>query len=725
MAELQPGLIIKDTYRIEEKIGEGGLAVVYRGTDLLMQTPVAIKHLKKNIHINSEHFLREARIQSQLVHQNIVGIRVILESDGEYFIIMELIEGGTLADLIRASTTFPRLPLHDIAKIFTGLLQGLGYAHEKGTIHRDIKPSNILILPDKTAKIADFGLAFAQNTKRLTRTGAIRGTPAYMSKEQLGGKKDLDARSDIYSVGVSLYEAIMGRTPFLAQGETLTPIELIGRQLFMEPFPMQEGDCTISPALQKVIFKSLKKDPEERFTSCEEFLQALRQALPQDPLWLNSFQQPDDDDNSTFPEDDENILPSGFLEAPHQKELFVASSPQKRTFVREFSQDKIPTKRPRPTRKWTKDEKDLPKRKKSSWTRWGLLFAFLFIGLGVLSLRFPEVSNKMLDKILGIKNSQKKTNLAIKQRKNPIKRPFHARRKKLADIVEIPLSFMPSLHDAGVAIEEEVTGILNKKLKKAFPPLLSSKPAIKSVEDKNYPRRLQGSQMRAIPRGYFWLGNGTTEPRLYTPKRRIYLDDFWIDQFEVTVQQYAACHRAHVCRLHPKMRFAEQLRHPQRPVVGVTWQEASEFCRWLHKTLPTEAQWEKAARGTDERPYPWGYEKLSCQRANFAQCGSLLKEVGLRKRLAGRSPFGVYDMAGNVWEWTQDCFDARPHPYRFLKKRNPLNHRGNCSIRMLRGGSWSDRARWKFKTYARRGGFIHLRRDNIGFRCAWSFKKSR
>lgn len=274
------GHVIKDTYRIDSFLGEGGPSVVYRGTDLLLEVPVAIKRLKKSSTIDgqllAERFLREGRTQARLVHQNVVGIRAVLEESGEFYIVMEFVKGGDLAQVL-GQLSERQMDFEAIALVFSQALAGLGYAHEHQVIHRDIKPSNIMVTPRGRVKIADFGIARAVTDTRITQTGYLVGTVAYMAPEQLRGLKP-DHRADIYSLGVTLFEAIAGEHPFRVGEEGANQFEIMSRHIYEEPRPVSQLRKDTPAALVEVVQRALTKDPNGRFASCDDFAKALHEA---------------------------------------------------------------------------------------------------------------------------------------------------------------------------------------------------------------------------------------------------------------------------------------------------------------------------------------------------------------------------------------------------------------------------------------------------------------
>lgn len=221
--------------------------------------------------------------------------------------------------------------------------------------------------------------------------------------------------------------------------------------------------------------------------------------------------------------------------------------------------------------------------------------------------------------------------------------------------------------------------------------------------------------MKWIAPGFFWMGNNAGMER-EKPMRKVYLRGFWMDQYEVTAQQYQECVQQKVCRAVPQKPgcHGNQPSHQQHPVNCVSWYDAKTYCRWKKKRLPTEAEWEKAARGPSPQLYPWGHSSPSCNQAHYEACGvSGTRPVGSLP--AGRSSYGLYDMAGNVWEWVQDRYDRGF--YRKGVNKNPVNLSGTGNYRVIRGGAWNSPEDRIHTTY--RADFWAMRRTHtVGFRCA-------
>jgi eukaryotic-like serine/threonine-protein kinase len=265
-------------YLVEQVIGGGGMAVVYRARDEELDRPVAIKVLADNLAADEafrKRFLREARLAAQLSHRNVVQIYDSGEADGRPYIVMEYVEGETLADLLARRG---RLPAWEAVELALQVCAGLDHAHRAGLVHRDIKPRNLLLRPDGTVKIVDFGIARSAGGTRLTETGSVLGTAAYLAPEQAAGDQVTPA-ADVYALGVVLYELLAGRTPHTA--ESLTEFLARGHE---QPIPALRELAPEAPeALEDVVMRCLARIPAYRPASAGDLaaeLQAVVADLP-------------------------------------------------------------------------------------------------------------------------------------------------------------------------------------------------------------------------------------------------------------------------------------------------------------------------------------------------------------------------------------------------------------------------------------------------------------
>lgn len=262
-------------YRILEVLGRGGMAQVYRAYHPQLERYVAIKVLRTDLASQNEflaRFRREARAVSGLRHPNIVQVFDFDVQDDLYYMVLELLEGDSLrARLSDYRGRGQRMPLPEVLRITTDVLSGLDYAHSAGVIHRDIKPANILLTKTGQAVLTDFGIAQMIGVAPVTVSGALMGTLSYMAPEQ-GLEGRADARSDIYALGIVLYEMLTGCTPFDAD----TPLAILMKHRH-DPLPLpRQVDPSLPLALEQVVLKSLAKDPAERYQTAAEMLAALQ-----------------------------------------------------------------------------------------------------------------------------------------------------------------------------------------------------------------------------------------------------------------------------------------------------------------------------------------------------------------------------------------------------------------------------------------------------------------
>jgi serine/threonine protein kinase len=264
------GKEILGTYQLTDLLGQGGMSVVYRARHMLTDQEVAVKLLPPELSNQREvkaRFIEEARTLARLEHPNIVTLHNLVESEGYLYLVMQCAEGETFDNIIAQEG---RVELGESVRIIIEVLRALEYAHDQGVIHRDIKPSNIIIRGDGTVKVMDFGIAKIMGSTKLTQTGQTMGTVRYMSPEQVRGKA-VDHRSDLYSLGVTLYEALTGRTPFDGENH----FEIMQKHL-QEPPPPPSKLVPMPQELEEVILRSMGKLVDQRYQSAREFRHALQ-----------------------------------------------------------------------------------------------------------------------------------------------------------------------------------------------------------------------------------------------------------------------------------------------------------------------------------------------------------------------------------------------------------------------------------------------------------------
>lgn len=287
---LSKGQKINDRYEIIKMIGEGGMANVYLANDNILERKVAIKVLRGDLS-NDEKFIRrfkrEALSVSNLSHPNIVEVYDVGEEDGNYYIVMEYIEGKTLKQLLqkRGALTLP-----EVIDIMSQLTDGLSHAHEAYIIHRDIKPQNIMIEDNGLVKITDFGIAMALNSTQLTQTNSVMGSVHYLPPEQANGKGST-IKSDIYSLGILMYELLAGSVPF--KGDTAVEIAL---KHMKEKMPsIRKQNPTIPQSVENIVLKATAKNPKNRYDSVREMYNDLQTAMEKDNEKRLVYEYPEND----------------------------------------------------------------------------------------------------------------------------------------------------------------------------------------------------------------------------------------------------------------------------------------------------------------------------------------------------------------------------------------------------------------------------------------------
>ncbi len=271
MPEVSEGSVLDGRYRVLQRIGSGGMADVWLADDSHLQRRVALKVLHARFAQDREfveRFRREAEAAAGLQHPNVVAVFDRGDVDGTYYIAMQYLEGRSLKELIDSG-----LEIDDAVRLIRQVLEGARFAHRHGVVHRDLKPQNVIVDADGKATVTDFGIARA-GVSEITQTGSVMGTPHYLSPEQAQGM-DVTAVSDLYSVGVMLYEALTGRVPF--EGESAVAVAM--KQVSQTPQRPSSINPKVTPALDAVVMRALEKDPGQRFQSADAFIAALDAAL--------------------------------------------------------------------------------------------------------------------------------------------------------------------------------------------------------------------------------------------------------------------------------------------------------------------------------------------------------------------------------------------------------------------------------------------------------------
>src|ERR1700731_2175032 len=267
-------------YQVTHLIARGGMAMVYRAQDLLLNRPVALKILYPELSADPlfvERFRREAQAAAKLSHPNIVPVFDWGEDEGTYFIVMELVEGRSLAEVLRGDRV---LTASRTAQLASPVAAALNSSHRTGMAHRDVKPGHILITSDAQVKVTDFGIAQAMSSeRRLAEAGPVMGTATYFSPEQAEGAA-VDGRSDVYAIGVVMYEMLVGRPPFIGD----TPLEVSTQHVHGTVTPPTQINASVPRDLEAIVMKALSKQPELRYPTADELRADLLRFVDGQPV---------------------------------------------------------------------------------------------------------------------------------------------------------------------------------------------------------------------------------------------------------------------------------------------------------------------------------------------------------------------------------------------------------------------------------------------------------
>ncbi|MGE5570087.1 MAG: protein kinase domain-containing protein [Rhodospirillales bacterium] len=270
-------------YQVAGVLGAGGMGKVYKVRNVISDRIEAMKVLLPNLAEAPEladRFIREIKTLASLNHPNIAALHTALRQDNQLLMIMEYVEGRTLEDRLREGP----ITVWEAVDAISQALSALGYAHERGIVHRDIKPANMMVTAEGQVKLMDFGIAKAMADRKLTMTGTTLGSLYYMSPEQVKGSQTIDGRSDLYSIGVSLYELVTGTRPFKGDSD----YSIMVAHLEQQPAPPLQVDPTLPSSLNEIIMTAIQKDPEQRFQTAQAFrnaLETVKQGLIPPPDW--------------------------------------------------------------------------------------------------------------------------------------------------------------------------------------------------------------------------------------------------------------------------------------------------------------------------------------------------------------------------------------------------------------------------------------------------------
>ena len=641
----QPNDTLLNKYRIEALIGRGAFAEVYRVTHLTLNVTRALKIFNRaHPGVGSTEFSEflgrfqleaqlGAKLNTQTQHPNLVQVYDFQQLDDLLLLEVEYASGGNLADRMeRAKTSEELIPIDEVLGIATDIARGLAAIHALDVVHRDLKPSNILLDRDGRAKVADLGLAQIPGgpsmRSRLSEPLPHPGTPGYMSPEQQNLRDYLSPRSDVFALGLILFEMFTGRFY-----RNVRPGTRVGKLR-----------SDVPRWLDNLIARLLAPDPDGR------------------------------------PWDGAEVL--GLLENKGQK-----------TQSQNFEPEVAPTDQ-------SQDRSDEDKKhgfsvsKYMIWGCGGLLLAILGIIVFVWLLGGFPGGGKATPTPFAASNAPSVGD----ENSSPA-----ANTSTIPPMISAPTQAQPTKTTTPIPTKT-ATGVPSST------PLSEFDAGDTRISTKD------GMTMVYVPEGQFLMGNNTGDAN-EAPIHQVFLDAYWIDRTEVTNAMYAQCVHDGFCNLpattssYSRDSYYGNPTYADYPVMHVSWGDAYAYCSWAERRLPTEAEWEKAARGDDGRVYPWGNSSPGPNLLNWNGNIGDTTEVGSYP--AGASPYGVLDMAGNLWEWVEDWYSDT-----YYARSPASNPPGPTSgtARILRGGSCLGKD--YFARTTNRWFDIFEAGNKFGFRCA-------
>ncbi len=660
-------------YELGSKIGSGGMAVVYQAHDVELGRQVALKlinHVLEDTDTIRKRFLNEANVAVSLNHPNIIFVYDLGVEGDRLYMAMEYLPGRDLNEIIE-----DKIPLSVKQKIQIVLqtAKALQHAHGRGVIHRDIKPSNIRIVDGGGIKLMDFGIAklLSRELTRLTSTGSAMGSPSYMSPEQILGE-EITPASDVFGFGIVLYELLTYRKPFTGP----TPVSRAYKIVNEPPEPIVED---VPDGLRKLIDACLAKSVEDRFHSFDPVIDEL--------LVLQQYYRSKSDDDAVeatsigIP-----LFPPGHPSAePTDIDATTPDGDAVHVDTRRLTPEEGVSRNPRELLAETTPARTLPGKK----------------------ARAPGERSGS--------GRRQRSRTDRQESGDSNTRGLSGSRKVRSSYGTILIVAVVALLSIGALLT-------------LLPPDETSSSHDSNGEKQRTLHLASGSVAKLvwIPSGTYWRGCVPADrdcAASESPSHQVYVDSFWIGRTEVTQAQWAA-----VMGSNPSQHGGDNF-----PVEKVSWLDVRKFLAKVGRgvRLPTEAEWEYAARGgLGGLIYPWGDHPQDGSRANScdARCGEKWKEPAYDDGFATTAPvgsfppngYGLLDMAGNVYEWCADPYDKNAYDgFEDKIAKNPVSSGEDPSVHVVKGGAWSLGSVYLRSSY-RFGIDEKVRRSFIGFRIALS-----
>jgi serine/threonine protein kinase/formylglycine-generating enzyme required for sulfatase activity len=792
-----PAETVLGDFRIVRELGRGGMGVVFLAEQVSLRRLVALKLLgsaTSQRYDTVERFRREAEIAARLHHPNLVSVYAVGERQGYCFFAMEFVEGVTLARLLARLREFgaerlgevdvaaivseisgsaPEVPdgtppptpvrhlgyFGTVARIVAELADGLAYAHSRGVIHRDVKPANVLLRGDLVPQLADFGIARDIGQKTLSLTGDLVGTPYYMSPElAMAGRIPVDHRTDIYSLGVTLFEMLALAVPFPGSSSA----EVL-RKILLEPTPSpRRFNARIPRDLQVIALKAMEKDPAHRYPTASDMAEDLRRFLRFEPILARapgpvriaarfvkrhravfgvasvvllggavagritarSFEQERRSQVLTLVEDLQRESPE---DAP---ENWLLSVRQLSALASEDRDQPVIEARLRETRARIKVARDELVEAAALRMEWPTARA----QNAIAAARSLDIAARLIDgdvsaeEAASIRN-QRDIAYGVYPVTIATDPPAVAASVSVRSI-DPESDEMASRNSVGAApasillpggwysIVVEAPGVGFAEVEwlvtrdaatwQVHAPIRSTEQAV--------------AGMIAIPAGSYRVGRGLqpgVPVSLELPEQNVDLEAFWLDRTEVSNDEYARFLR----ETHRKAPRGWNGTNPPHdgmdrlPVVNVTWDDANAYARWAGKRLPTEREWEAACRGPEGLLFGYGDAYVAgVERVPVKGAPELAsRPVDVDSMPGAKSPFGVLHLVGNVQEWTGDWWRPRPDS---LVLAPELATKGE---RVVRGSAFGGRDfEGDCSCLSRNKQLATIPTVRVGFRCAKS-----
>lgn len=729
---LPPGTILQNRYRVIRELGHGGMGTVYEALDQRVNCIVALKETSAKSTDNEARraFEREAALLGNLRHSSLPKVMDFFSEGEADFLVMEFIPGYDLAELLDLrGSPFPQM---QVMRWADELLKVLEYLHQQNPpiLHRDIKPANLKLTKQGEVFLLDFGLAkgAAGQMPTLMTSHSVRGyTPVYASLEQIHGH-GTDPRSDLYSLAATLYHLLTGIPP----DDSPSRFNVIEDEQPDSLQPIEKLNPQVSANVAAVIQRAMAINRRQRPASAAEMRKALRNAIEEDEQHAaeeeyrraeESRRQRDEaqrqaaDAAARKADDDRQQQEAETRESAEARRRRAAQREQEEEAARRGAAQR-------------RDEADREKREAEEAERRRALEldrareeearrqAKPGVAIPVPTVRSHELSaderSQPQPSIETMKAPAPERVFSVDKDLTTHSRgvdtvsgsaPQQTAKNRTAMIVAAALVGFVVLALVGWLVR----GALNKNPTAGTSQSTQAGEPIKQTEKPVAP-----AGMVYVPGGTFMMGSDKGVDEAERPAHEVKVDSFFIDINEVTNEEYdkfvkATSHRAPSTWNNGSFPSGAA----RKPVTGVMWDDANAYAKWAGKRLPTEAEWEFAARGTEGRVYPWGNDWQQGS-ANANGANQSMADVGASK---GTSPFGACDMVGNAWEWTADNFRAYPGGHL------PANQPGG-ELKVIRGGSYESTKEFATTTYRTgwpaRGAKTY---DQTGFRCAQDVAK--